>query len=89
VRVLLLDEPTRGVDVEAKGQIYDVMRDLAREGVGIIFVSSELEELVVACDRVLVLCAGSITEEFNAPDLSLDQIMTATISGQLPHEVKK
>lgn len=89
VQVLLLDEPTRGVDVEAKGQIYDVMRDLAREGVGIIFVSSELEELVVACDRVLVLCAGSITEEFNAPDLSLDQIMTATISGQLPHEVKK
>jgi ABC-type sugar transport system ATPase subunit len=89
VKILLLDEPTRGVDVEAKGQIYGVMRDLAREGVGIIFVSSELEELVAACDRVLVLCAGSITKEFSAPGLSLDQIMAATISGQLPHEVKK
>ncbi|WP_347072416.1 ATP-binding cassette domain-containing protein, partial [Escherichia coli] len=52
-RVLLLDEPTRGVDIEAKAQIYAIIRQLAAEGRSIIFVSSEIEELPLVCDRAL------------------------------------
>ena len=63
-RVLLLDEPTRGVDVESKGQIYRLIRSLADDGRAVIFVSSEVEELPRVCDRVLVLRGGRIAEEF-------------------------
>ncbi len=64
--VLLLDEPTRGVDVQAKAQIYDIMRQVADSGKAVVFVSSEAEELPLACDRVLVLRGGRIREEFTA-----------------------
>ncbi len=79
VKILLLDEPTRGIDVEAKAQIYELARRLASEGVAIVFVSSELEELSAVCDRVLVLHDGAVGAEFSAPNLGLDQIMMATI----------
>jgi sugar transport system ATP-binding protein len=79
-RILLLDEPTRGVDVEAKAQIYQLVRTLAESGNGIVFVSSELEELPLVCDRVLVLRRGQIAEEFMAPNLDLDRIVTASIA---------
>ncbi|MGF6882791.1 ABC-type sugar transport system ATPase subunit [Nocardia sp. GAS34] len=61
--VLLLDEPTRGIDVHAKGQIYKLIRELAVNGISSIFVSSELEELSEVCDRVLVLRDGRIRDE--------------------------
>ncbi|MBU3068052.1 sugar ABC transporter ATP-binding protein [Nocardia sp. NEAU-G5] len=61
--VLLLDEPTRGIDVHAKGQIYKLIRELAENGISSIFVSSELEELSEVCDRVLVLRDGRIRDE--------------------------
>jgi sugar transport system ATP-binding protein len=79
-RILLLDEPTRGVDVEAKAQIYQLVRSLAEAGEAIIFVSSELEELPAVCDRVLVLRRGRIEDEFRAPNLDLDAIVTASIA---------
>jgi ABC-type sugar transport system ATPase subunit len=78
-RVLLLDEPTRGVDVEAKQQIYDIIRGLAREGRSILFVSSEIEELDQVCDRVLVLRDGIIAEEHAAPDIDAEQLLAACI----------
>jgi len=81
-RLLLLDEPTRGVDVEAKSQIYAIIRRLAAEGKSIIFVSSEIEELPKVCDRVLVLRDGRIVETFTAPDIDADELMTASIAGQ-------
>ena len=61
--ILLLDEPTRGVDVHAKAQTYQLIRDLAQAGVSSIFVSSELDEVSSVCDRVLVLREGRITDE--------------------------
>nr|WP_246345107.1 ATP-binding cassette domain-containing protein [Conexibacter arvalis] len=79
-RILLLDEPTRGVDVESKAQIYRLARDLAAEGAAIVFVSSELEELPLVCDRVLVLRGGRVAAEHRAPDLSLDAIVADTIT---------
>jgi simple sugar transport system ATP-binding protein len=80
-RVLLLDEPTRGVDVEAKAQIYAIIRQLAAEGRSIIFVSSEIEELPLVCDRVLVLRDGRLQEEFTSPNIDQDAVMAACITG--------
>ncbi|MXN51555.1 ATP-binding cassette domain-containing protein [Shinella sp. AETb1-6] len=80
-RVLLLDEPTRGVDVEAKAQIYAIIRQLAAEGRSVIFVSSEIEELPLVCDRVLVLREGRLMEEFTSPNIDQDAVMAACIAG--------
>ncbi len=79
-RVLLLDEPTRGVDVEAKAQIYAIIRQLAAEGRSVIFVSSEIEELPLVCDRVVVLRDGSLTQEFTSPNIDQDVVMAACIA---------
>jgi ABC-type sugar transport system ATPase subunit len=79
-RILLLDEPTRGVDVESKAQIYVLIRELAAQGAGILFISSELEELPAACDRVLVLRDGRIAAEHMAPDLRVAAILSDTIA---------
>ncbi|WP_082514389.1 MULTISPECIES: sugar ABC transporter ATP-binding protein [unclassified Frigoribacterium] len=78
-RVLLLDEPTRGVDVEAKAQIYEIMRAVADTGKLVVFVSSEIEELPLACDRVLVLRDGGLREEYRAPDISLPVLLQASM----------
>ena len=64
-RVLLLDEPSRGIDVGAKGEIRDIMNRLAASGLGIVFASSELEEVLALADRVLVLSKGRVAAEFS------------------------
>jgi ABC-type sugar transport system ATPase subunit len=66
-RVLLADEPTRGVDVGAKAEIMRTVRGLAASGIAVVVVSSELEELESMCDRVLVLSRGEIVEEIDDP----------------------
>jgi ABC-type sugar transport system ATPase subunit len=76
-KVLLLDDPTRGVDVGAKAEIYRLMDRLCREGLGIIVTSSELPELLTLCDRILVLCEGRLTAEFNADQATEQKIMEA------------
>lgn len=73
--VLMLDEPTRGIDVHAKAQIYRLMRTLASSGVAMIFISSELEELSEVCDRVLVLRQGRIADEVMGPDLTTEKLL--------------
>jgi ribose transport system ATP-binding protein len=60
-KILLLDEPTRGIDINAKAEIYKLMKSLAAEGMGIIMVSSELPEILAVSDRVLVMCEGELT----------------------------
>ena len=79
VRVLLLDEPTRGVDVEAKIQIYQLLRGLATEGLGIIVAPSEFDEFVYLCDRVIVLREGRIVSELTPPDITAERVMTLAI----------
>jgi len=76
-RVLLFDEPTRGIDVAAKQQIFDILEDLGREGIGALFVSSELEELLEVCHRIVILRKGRIVGEMNVEDASLDQVFRA------------
>lgn len=78
--VLLLDEPTRGVDVGSKAQIYDIVRQLAGEGAAIVFTSSELEELPLVCDRVIVLTDGRITGEHRAPNIHTAELLAAAMA---------
>lgn len=77
--ILLLDEPTRGVDIEAKQQIYRIVRELAAEGKSVIFISSEIEELPLVCDRILLLQNGELTRELLAP-VNVDELMSAILS---------
>jgi ribose transport system ATP-binding protein len=82
-RVLLFDEPTRGIDVAAKDTIYQLVRDLAAAGKAVIVVSSELVELMALCDRILVMCQGSIAAEFTAGEWTQEKITRAAFSGYL------
>ncbi|SMD72186.1 Ribose import ATP-binding protein RbsA [Klebsiella pneumoniae] len=75
-RILILDEPTRGVDVGAKSEIYRIMNDMARQGVAILMISSELPEVVGMSDRVYVMREGVIAGELQAGDISQESIMT-------------
>ena len=73
-RVILFDEPTRGIDILAKQQIFEVMWDLSRRGLGCVFVSSELEELVEVCHRILILKDGAITGEVLPQNVTPDEL---------------
>jgi erythritol transport system ATP-binding protein len=75
--VLLMDEPTRGVDVGAKAEIYGILRKLAAKGLSILFTSSEIEETQALAARVLVLCQGRISAEFARDKLSDEGLFAA------------
>jgi ABC-type sugar transport system ATPase subunit len=79
--ILLLDEPTRGVDVGAKSEIYRLIDDLAREGKAILLISSELEEVLSMSDRILVMREGRITGEFEREGATQERVMTAATGG--------
>jgi ribose transport system ATP-binding protein len=82
-RILLFDEPTRGIDVAAKHAIYQLLRDLAVESKAIVVVSSELVELMALCDRILVLSQGRITGEFTPGEWTQEKITRAAFAGYL------
>jgi erythritol transport system ATP-binding protein len=75
--LLLLDEPTRGIDVGAKTEIYCILRRLASQGIGVIFTSSEIEEMQALADRALVLCQGRITEMLERKELTDEALFVA------------
>ena len=81
-RVLLMDEPTRGIDVGAKAEIYALMKRLAVDGLGILMVSSEMPELLALCDRILVVCEGRLTAEFSRDTATQEQILEAATRRQ-------
>ena len=76
-KVLIMDEPTRGVDVGAKAEIYTLMRKLTSQGVSIIFISSEMPELLGMCDRIMVMHEGSKTGMFDRDEFDQNAIMRA------------
>jgi len=80
--VLLLDDPTRGIDVGAKAEIYQLMNQLCEQGISIILTSSELPELLTNCDRILVLCEGRLTGEFSRAEATEHTIMEAATNVQ-------
>ena len=80
VRVLLLDEPTHGVDIHSKAQIYDIIRGLAQDGCAILMASSELEEFEALCDRVLILRDAWIADEIAGSEINKDKILHALLA---------
>ena len=79
--VVFLDEPTRGIDVGAKYEIYQLIQELAKSGKAVIVISSEMPELLGICDRILVLKDGRIVSEMAAEDASQEKIMEAIVKG--------
>ena len=71
--IMMLDEPTAGVDIGAKTEIMGIMRDFADEGKGVIFVSSELAELMAVCDRIIILYDGRITGELDRKEIETEE----------------
>mgnify|MGYP000910263697 CR=1 FL=1 len=74
-RVVIFDEPTRGIDVAAKVEIYNLMNNLKQQGIGVLFVSSELPEILGISDRIIVMCDGKITGELNVEEATQDIIL--------------
>jgi ribose transport system ATP-binding protein len=81
--VLLFDEPTRGIDVGAKFDIYSLMGALAREGRALVVVSSDLRELMLICDRIAVMSAGRLTGMFQRGEWSQDALLAAAFAGHM------
>jgi ribose transport system ATP-binding protein len=79
-KILLLDEPTRGIDVNAKNEMYKLMQELVGKGMGIIMVSSELTEILTVSNRILVMAEGKITAEIPAGKATEDNVLKAAIS---------
>lgn len=73
-KIMMYDEPTRGIDVNAKGQIFQIMWDQSRKGISSLFVSSELEELLEVCHRILIMRLGKIVGEVNPDNLQIDEL---------------
>jgi ribose transport system ATP-binding protein len=74
-KVVIFDEPTRGIDVAAKVEIYHIMNGLKRQGIGVLFVSSEMPEIIGISDRILVMCDGRITGELGQEDVTQNVIL--------------
>ncbi len=81
-KVLILDEPTRGIDVGAKAEVYEIMNDLVQQGIGIIMISSEMPEILAISDRILVMYEGRIMGELTRANATQERIMTLA-SGQV------
>ena len=79
-RVVIFDEPTRGIDVGAKVEIYNLMNELKKQGIAVMFVSSEMPEVMGIADRIIVMCDGRITGEVSAREATQDEILTMATS---------
>jgi ribose transport system ATP-binding protein len=84
--VIILDEPTRGVDVGAKSEIYGIVLKLAEAGKAVLVISSEHQELFGLCDRILVMGEGQLRGELKPPDYSEERLLSLAISGSTLHE---
>jgi len=85
-KVLILDEPTRGIDVGAKAEIYRLINELAGEGIGIMLISSELPEILGLADRVLVMQKGRITGELSAAEATEEKVLGLAMLDELTAE---
>jgi ribose transport system ATP-binding protein len=81
--LLIFDEPTRGIDVGAKAEIYRIIRDLAGAGASVVVVTSELPELFNLCHRVVVMSAGRIRDEMPAADFDERRVLRSAFAGHI------
>ena len=81
--MLLLDEPTQGVDVQAKVEIMKIVDEMSRQGVAVAFISEEIREMLDVCDRILVMYDGQVTAEFQVgdADATVEKILHAVEGG--------
>ena len=84
--VLIVDEPTRGIDVGSKSEIYGLLGELSRSGVAIIVVSSEIEEIMGICDRVITVCEGEVTDEMDIEGLDCEAVLSAALGRKHRHD---
>ena len=77
--ILILDEPTRGIDIGVKAEFYDMIGTLAESGRAILLISSELPELLALCDRILVMSEGQITADIPSKEASQEKVMKAAV----------
>lgn len=82
-KVLILDEPTKGIDVGSKSEIYQIICNLAKKGIGVIVVSSELPEVMGVCDRIIVMCQGRVTGEVSREEATDEKILTLAMADML------
>ena len=81
LKVLIFDEPTKGIDVGAKDDIFRIIEDFSEKGVGIIFISSDLEEVEKIADRVIVMKKGEIIKELKDEEITIDNINYYSLNG--------
>ena len=81
-KVLLMDEPSRGIDIGAKAEVFRTMRQLAAQGLGILFVTSDLEEVMALSDRIIVMAEGRIAGEFDRSKATENAVVAASAPGQ-------
>ena len=81
--ILLMDEPTRGIDIQAKEQVFELIRTLSEQGIAVLFVSSEIEEVLDVADRILIMVQGRIVGEKPASDISLEELL-ALVMEEVP-----
>ena len=74
-RVVMFDEPTRGIDVAAKVEIYNLMNELKQNGIGVFFVSSEMPEIMGFADRIIVMCDGRVTGELMVGEATQEKVL--------------
>lgn len=82
--VFILDEPTRGIDVGAKSEIYQLVNDLSARGSGVLVISSEIEELIGLCDRILVMGRGEIRDELRRPEFDRGRVLASALGARKP-----
>ena len=82
-KILLLDEPTRGIDIGAKTEVMDIVRKYAEQGISVIFISSELKEIISISDRIMVLSNGKVTGEFNEDEVTEDLLVHTSNAGHM------
>ena len=80
-KILIMDEPTRGVDIGAKKEIYSILSSLTALGIAVIVISSELNEVMSLCDRVLVLRKGMLVDEIKAEEMNKERLLSASMGG--------
>ncbi|MEK1873978.1 MAG: L-arabinose ABC transporter ATP-binding protein AraG, partial [Rhizobium altiplani] len=91
VKVLIIDEPTRGIDVGAKSEIYEILYELAAQGMAIVVVSSELPEVMGITDRIVVMCQGRVAADIERDDFDERRILAAALpdvanASELPNQ---
>ena len=83
-KVLLMDEPSRGIDVGAKADVFRTMRKLSRDGLGIIFATSDLDEVMALSDRIAVMSNGKLTGMFDREEATEEKVVAASAKGHGP-----